>query len=142
MTGANTLRKQRMVIMADQDLTPEAVERLATDLLRLDVAYKMPTCTTAAHTLAALSAALEAEKARAENYGTLANVNQHGWDLEKARAEKAEAERDALKAVLEQAANRLEWCAGILPSHSAREKAGIWVAEIRAFLASLEGDKP
>ena len=55
--------------MDNQDLTaPEAVERLATDLLRLDVAYKMPTCTTAAHTLAALSAALEAAEADAEKW--------------------------------------------------------------------------
>jgi hypothetical protein len=40
------------------DITPEAVERIATDLMGFDAAYKMPTCSTAAHTLASLSARL------------------------------------------------------------------------------------
>ena len=120
-----------------------------------------------------LSAALEAAEmsakhwhARAENYGTLANVNQHGWDLEKARAEEAEiepdayrtaraeaakAERDALKAkfaetveAIQFAANRLEMIADDGWNGDARDfkrsLVGV-LSEFRTFLASLEGDK-
>jgi hypothetical protein len=36
--------------------TTEAVERLITDLMELDVAYRMPTCSVAAYKIAALAA--------------------------------------------------------------------------------------
>ena len=127
--------------MADQDLTPEAVERLATDLLRLDVAYKMPTCITAAHTLAALSTALEAER----GWHTVAESNQQIAQSWQACAEIAGAERDKEHDRAEAAEAKLKDAMDVM---QAWKNAGTGqdyyqaVQKRNAFLASLEGDKP
>ena len=51
------------------------------------------------------------------------------------------AERDALKAELAEAAKKIDWCAGLLPSDAARDKAGAWAYDIRAFLARHQKEK-
>jgi predicted extracellular nuclease len=81
------------------DITPEAVERIATDLMGFDAAYKMPTCSTAAHTLAALSVRLaEVEAERDEAVEGCGNF----WTA-LARAEAAEARIEELEAKLAKA---------------------------------------
>ena len=52
----------------------------------------------------------------------------------------AEAERDRLRVDLKRAANRLQWCAGLLPSNSSRDQASVWAEEALAALADLKPD--
>ena len=89
--------------MTDKDTSPEAVERLAQYHDWRDDGESQT-----ADIIRALSAALEAEKAESVRF-------QKGWSLvvdqcdkEYARAEAAEAERDALKAELAEAVDALE----------------------------------
>lgn len=44
------------------------------------------------------------------------------------------AERDAALAELRKAANRLEWCAGLLVQDESRQRAFEWVDEMRATI--------
>lgn len=48
--------------------------------------------------------------------------------------------RVATEAELTKAANRIEWCAGILSTETARDTASGWVAETRAALAAKGGE--
>lgn len=41
---------------------------------------------------------------------------------------------EALEAQLVKSANRLNWCAGIIPNDKARDQAGIWADEARALI--------
>ena len=44
------------------------------------------------------------------------------------------AERDAARAELRKAVNRLEWCAGLLVQDESRQRAFEWVDEMRATI--------
>ena len=62
------------------------------------------------------------------------------YDVEFARRFRAvSAERDRLRADLYRAANRLQWCAGLLPSNSSRDQASVWAEEARAAITT-KGD--
>ena len=42
---------------------------------------------------------------------------------------------------LRKASRRIEWCAGLLPSEDARDRAFEWAEELEALLASIEQEK-
>ena len=115
-------------VVTDPDLTPEAVEQLAITLEEInnwgtDTHIKLADKTAA--TLRALSAELEAEKARAE--AAEAKLNEAVKLLVSAET--------VMQFVLDHEASELDKRLTIKDAMSSQK-------EIRAFLASLEGDKP
>ena len=135
MTGVNILRKQRMAIMADPDLTaPEAVERLVQHYDNANDHLPNPSENLTAVTLRALSAEREALITARDMMGRL-------WEKEKARAEASDAKLKEAVAVLRHVVEEYgefrkdEYDRGVAPLDDE-------IYEARAFLASLEGDKP
>ena len=116
--------------MSDQDLTPEAVEVL---IERLRIAYGGELSRDCATTLRALSAELGAER----GWQTVAESNQQMAQPWQARAEAAEAKLKEAKEVLSLIAVVGYSDDPAVPCAIARQT----VAQARAFLASLEGDK-
>jgi len=52
-----------------------------------------------------------------------------------------QAERARLAELLQKSANRLDWCAGILPSEKSRDQASEWAEELRKALAAIRAGR-
>ena len=123
--------------MTDPDLTSQEQVNKSIGMCRLHGLHN------AEATLRALSAALESEREATGNFWTVL-----------ARAEAAEAERDALKAELAEAVGVIVECREEIDDYIRHEyphdhpvqeryrERDFAANPARAFLASLEGDKP
>ena len=124
------------------DTSPEAVERMAEWLYDLPCCHDSPQHTserckqcerTVAATLRALSAELEVE--RTSHTATLKDAQ-----ADHARAESAEAERDALKAELAEAVEVIIIAQALIdPCYPSQH--GDWQRGARAFLARHQGNE-